>query len=105
MKLIGYQKKVEFIIFKGEDEKAVNNEKLGEFSIVDVPTSLVDAEKFIVEFNIDEYGILSVKASNRSTGKCEKILIENYKNIFTEKEIERYQLIVNSDNTSTKRKD
>ncbi|PRQ43358.1 putative Heat shock protein 70 family [Rosa chinensis] len=68
------QSEVLFNIFEGESESTLNNNLLGEFSLVDIPPA-PKGYPFDVCFEIDENGILSVSAEDKSTGQKKGITI------------------------------
>ncbi|KAM5573590.1 hypothetical protein ABKV19_013231 [Rosa sericea] len=68
------QSVVAFPIFEGENKSALNNNLLGTFSLVDIPPA-PKGYSFDVCFEIDENGILSVSAEDKSTGQKKGITI------------------------------
>ncbi|XP_062002225.1 heat shock cognate 70 kDa protein-like [Rosa rugosa] len=68
------QPEVVFAIFEGESESTSNNNLLDEFSHVDIPPA-PKGYPFDVCFEIDENGILSVSAEDKSTGQKKGITI------------------------------
>ncbi|KAL6145932.1 hypothetical protein ACLB2K_056615 [Fragaria x ananassa] len=63
-----------FPIFEGESESTLNNNLLGKFRLVDLPLG-PEGHPFDVWFEIDENGILSVSAEDKSTGQKKGITI------------------------------
>ncbi|XP_004302793.1 PREDICTED: heat shock cognate 70 kDa protein-like [Fragaria vesca subsp. vesca] len=68
------QSAIVFPIFEGESESTLNNNLLGKFSLVDIPPA-PKGYPFDVWFEIDENGILSVSAEDKSTGQKKGITI------------------------------
>lgn len=66
---------ISFSIYEGERKNIIYNNKLGEFSITDLPKRRAGEVEFSVHFNLDEDGILNVKATERSTGKENKLVV------------------------------
>lgn len=75
-------------VYEGERAETRNNNLLGTFELTGIPPMPRGVPKINVKFEIDTNGILQVAASEESTGKSEKIVIENDKNRFSEKELE-----------------
>ncbi|CAL8125442.1 unnamed protein product [Prunus armeniaca] len=63
------QKRVRFGVYEGESTTVKNNNFLGEFYLNDIPPAPKGVPKFDTCFDIDENGILSVTAEDRSTGQ------------------------------------
>ncbi|KAM5556344.1 heat shock cognate 70 kDa protein [Rosa sericea] len=66
---------VRFRIYEGENESTLNNNFLGEFSIEGIPPGPEFAHSFIVCFDIDANGILSVCAEDSLTGRKRGVTI------------------------------
>jgi heat shock protein 1/8 len=64
-------------VFEGERTLTKDNNLLGEFNLTDIPPMPRGKPQIEVKFSIDSNGILSVTASEKSTGKSEKIEIKN----------------------------
>lgn len=75
-------------IYEGEKPIAVDNNKLGTFTLCGIPKARVGEEPIDVTMTIDSEGLLHVKAICRSTGKSEGITIEQHKGRMSLKEIE-----------------
>jgi heat shock protein 1/8 len=76
-------------VFEGERQFTKDNNKLGEFTLEGIPQMPRGGPQIEVSFDIDANGILSVSASEKSTGKEHKIQIKNDKNKLSKEEIER----------------
>ncbi|CAL9008049.1 unnamed protein product [Prunus brigantina] len=63
------QSSVSFCVYEGESTTVKNNNFLGEFYLNDIPPAPQGIPKFDTCFDIDENGILSVSAEDRSTGQ------------------------------------
>ncbi|MGY0693728.1 molecular chaperone HscC [Virgibacillus sp. FSP13] len=74
-------------IFQGESRLTKNNLQLGDVKI-DVPPSKSGEELVDVRFTYDINGILEVECASVSTGKMERIIIENSPGDMTSEEIE-----------------
>lgn len=71
------QKECSFTIFQGESLEQSSNIELGEFFIRGLPPGPAESIKFNTIFNVDVNGILTVTATETSTGKSNSIQIEN----------------------------
>ncbi|KAK9913366.1 hypothetical protein M0R45_037184 [Rubus argutus] len=71
------QRHVRFTIYEGESTTTVNNNRLGEFRLVDIPPAPKGVPKFNTCFNIDANGILTVSAEDKSTGQKKEITINS----------------------------
>jgi L1 cell adhesion molecule like protein len=76
-------------VFEGERQFTKDNNKLGEFTLEGIPPMPRGAPQIEVSFDLDANGILSVSASEKSTGKAQKIQIKNDKNKLSKEDIER----------------
>jgi len=83
------QTSVHIEVFQGEDDIAVNNDKLGEFVLSGVPEGPKGQEKLEVEMKIGEDGILHVTAKCCSTGGSKILAITEYKNRLSRTDIQR----------------
>ena len=70
------QKSALIAVFQGEDEDVRQNEPIGEFVLDELSGSDNSAE-IVVRFLLDLDGILTVTATERATGKEEKLTVEN----------------------------
>jgi molecular chaperone DnaK len=75
-------------VFQGERPMARDNKKLGEFHLDGIPPAPRGVPQIEVTFDIDANGVLHVSARDKSTGKENKIRIENSSGLSTE-EVER----------------
>lgn len=66
-----------------------DNTLLGTFQLSDIPPMPRGQPQIEVVFDVDSNGILNVSASEKSSGKSEKITIKNDKGRLTPEEIER----------------
>lgn len=69
------QPSVDIKVFQGERQMAVDNKLLGQFSLQGIPPAPRGVPQIEVSFDIDANGILNVKASDKGTGKEQKITI------------------------------
>lgn len=76
-------------VFEGERQFTKDNNKLGEFTLEGIPPMPRGGPQIEVSFDLDANGILSVSASEKSTGKAQKIQIKNDKNKLSKEEIQR----------------
>lgn len=82
------QTSVEIQVYQGERPMAADNKKIGSFYLDGIPPAPRGVPKIEVTFDIDANGILNVSAKDLSTGKENKIRIENSSGLSKE-EIER----------------
>lgn len=76
-------------VFEGERAMTRDNRSLGKFQLDGVPPMPRGVPQIEVSFDIDANGILNVSASEKSTGKSQKITITNEKGRLTKEDIER----------------
>merc|ERR1712173_390395 len=76
-------------VFEGERAMTRDNHKLGEFNLTGIPPAPRGTPKIEVTFDIDANGILNVSASDKSTGKAEKITITNDKGRLSKEDIDK----------------
>ena len=77
-------------VYEGESFMAKDNNLLGMFELSGIPPASFGVPQIIeVTFHIDRNGILNVSASDKSTGKDNKITITNDKGRLSAEEIER----------------
>ncbi|CAD8126647.1 unnamed protein product [Paramecium sonneborni] len=79
---------VTITVFEGERPLVKDNHKLGQFDLTDIPKMPKGQPQIEVTFEIDEDGILSVSASEQSSGKKNQIQITS-DNKLTKEEIAR----------------
>ncbi|MCC7204274.1 MAG: molecular chaperone DnaK [Phycisphaeraceae bacterium] len=70
------QTTVEIHVLQGEREFARDNRTLGRFQLTGIPTAPRGMPQIEVEFNIDANGILNVAATDKASGKTQKIEIQ-----------------------------
>ncbi len=75
-------------VFQGERPMAADNRLLGEFNLDGIPPSPRGLPQIEVTFDIDKNGILSVKATDKASGKEQSVTIDNSSGI-SESEIEQ----------------
>lgn len=76
-------------VFEGERALTKDNTLLGKFQLDGIPPMPRGQPQVEVVFDLDANGILNVSASEKSTGKSEKITITNDKGRLSPEEIER----------------
>jgi heat shock protein 1/8 len=76
-------------VFEGERSMTKDNNLLGKFSLDGIPPMPRGQPQIDVCFDIDANGILNVSATEKSTGKENKITITNDKGRLSQDEIER----------------
>ena len=76
-------------VYEGEKAKTKDNNLLGKFELCGIPPAPRGVPQIEVTFNIDRNGILNVSATDKSTGKENKITITNDKGRLSTKEIQR----------------
>merc|ERR1711916_32179 len=76
-------------VFEGERSMTKDNHLLGKFELNGIPPAPRGTPQIEVTFEIDANGILQVGASDKGTGKEEKITITNDKGRLSQEEIER----------------
>lgn len=76
-------------VFEGERAMTKDNTILGKFQLDGIPPMPRGAPQIEVVFDIDANGILSVSASEKSTGKSNKITITNDKGRLSKEDIDR----------------
>ena len=70
------QSSVTIHVLQGEREFATDNRSLGRFDLADIPSAPRGTPQIEVEFAIDANGILEVSATDKATGKSQKIEIK-----------------------------
>ena len=84
------QTQVEIHVLQGEREMAVDNKSLGKFVLDGLLTAPRGTPQIEVTFDIDASGILNVSATDKGTGKEQKITIQAGSGL-TDQEIETMQ--------------
>lgn len=82
------QSQVAIKVLQGEREMAADNKVLGEFDLVGIPPAPRGVPQIEVSFDIDADGILNVSATDKATGKQQRIVIQSSGGL-TEDEISR----------------
>ncbi len=82
------QTQVEINVLQGEREMAADNKSLGRFILDGIPPAPRGVPQVEVTFDIDTNGILHVTAKDKTSGKEQKITIQNSTNL-SEEEVER----------------
>ncbi|BGP33875.1 Hsp70 chaperone [Rhodotorula toruloides] len=76
-------------VYEGERARTRDNNLLGKFELSGIPPAPRGVPQIEVTFDIDANGILNVSASDKTTGKSNKITITNDKGRLSKEEIER----------------
>jgi heat shock protein 1/8 len=76
-------------VFEGERAMTKDNNLLGKFELTGIPPAPRGVPQIEVTFDIDANGILNVTATEKSTGKENKITITNDKGRLSKEDIER----------------
>ncbi|MDQ3008622.1 MAG: molecular chaperone DnaK [bacterium] len=82
------QTQVEISVLQGERQMAADNKSLGRFILDGIPPAPRGMPQVEVTFDIDSNGILHVTAKDKTSGKEQKITIQNSTNL-SEEEVER----------------
>jgi heat shock protein 1/8 len=69
------QRSVTIKIFEGERKFTIDNHKIGDFELTDIPAAARGVPKIDVCFSIDANGILSVSATDKDTGNANSIRV------------------------------
>ncbi|KAI0082794.1 heat shock cognate 70 [Panus rudis PR-1116 ss-1] len=76
-------------VYEGERARTKDNNLLGKFELTGIPPAPRGVPQIEVTFDIDANGILNVSASDKTTGKSNRITITNDKGRLSKEEIER----------------
>ena len=82
------QPAVDIVVLQGERPLARDNKVIGRFSLDGIAPAPRGIPQIEIEFTIDANGIMSVKATDKATGKEQHITIEN-QNSLSDEEIKR----------------
>jgi molecular chaperone DnaK len=82
------QTQVEINVLQGEREMAADNKTLGRFVLDGIPPARRGMPQIEVTFDIDSNGILNVSAKDKTSGKEQKITIQNSTNL-SDDEVEK----------------
>lgn len=83
------QPTIEFQVYEGERAMTKDNRLLGKFTLQDIKKAPRGAPQVEVQMDVDENGILHVKATDLDGGSSESIEIANDKGKLTQEEIDR----------------
>merc|ERR1719290_643881 len=83
------QPAVNIVVFQGERAMTKDNHNLGKFELSGIPPAPRGVPQIEVTFDIDANGILNVSATDKSTGKANKITITNDKGRLSKDDIEK----------------
>jgi L1 cell adhesion molecule like protein len=83
------QDTVTIAVYEGERPLVKDNHLLGKFDLTGIPPAPRGVPQIEVTFDIDANGILNVSATDKSTGKENKITITNDKGRLSKEDIER----------------
>jgi len=76
-------------VFEGERHMTKDNNKLGQFTLTDIPPMPRGIPQIEITYDLDANGILTVKAAEKSSGKEEKIEVKNDSSRLSKEDIER----------------
>jgi heat shock protein 1/8 len=76
-------------VFEGERSMTKDNRQLGKFELSAIPPAPRGVPQIEVAFDVDANGILSVGASDKSSGKTQQITITSEKGRLSDEEIQR----------------
>lgn len=97
------QTQVEVHVLQGEREMAADNKSLGRFILDGIPPAQRGMPQIEVAFDIDSNGILHVTAKDKTSGKEQKISIQNSTNL-SEEEVEKMKADAEQHAADDKRK-
>lgn len=83
------QATIDFQVFEGERAMTKDNRNLGKFTLSGIKKAPRGAAQVEVQMDVDENGILAVKATDLDGGSSEAIEISNDQNRLTQEEIDR----------------
>ena len=86
------QPNVPIQVYEGERARTKDNNLLGKFEMSGIPPAPRGVPQIEVTFDIDANCILNVSASDKTTGKSERLTITNDKGRLSKEEIERMVL-------------
>jgi len=76
-------------VYEGERQMTKDCHKLGQFNLDGIPPAPRGVPQIEVTFDIDENGIMNITASDKKTGKDNKLTITNNKGRLSKEEIEK----------------
>lgn len=97
------QTQVEINVLQGEREMAADNKSLGRFILDGIPPARRGMPQIEVSFDIDSSGILHVSAKDKTSGKEQKITIQNSTNL-SDEEVEKMKADAEAHAEEDKRK-
>ncbi|PPQ93653.1 hypothetical protein CVT25_012712 [Psilocybe cyanescens] len=83
------QNTVSIKVYEGERGQTKFNHLLGEFDLTGIPSAPKGVPQIEVTFELDSNSILTIRASDKGTGKSESIVISNVKGRLTQEQIDR----------------
>ena len=83
------QSRAAFMIYEGERTRASDNHLLGSFTLSGLPPAAARGHPFDICFDVDQNGILTVSATDKSTGSKNEITITKDKGRFSADQIKR----------------
>lgn len=83
------QPAVNIQVFEGERSMTKSNRLLGQFELTGIPPAPRGVPQIEVTFDVDANGILSIGASDKGTGKSEKLTITSEKGRLSDEDIKR----------------
>jgi molecular chaperone DnaK len=97
------QTSVTIHVLQGEREFAADNRTLGRFDLAEIPPAPRGMPQIEVEFNIDANGILHVSATDKASGRSQKIQIQGSSGL-SKDEIERMKREADANSAADKAK-
>ncbi len=76
-------------VFEGERQFTKDNNKLGEFTLNGIPPMPRGVPQIEISYDLDSNGILTVSASEKSTGKSDEIKVTNDKGRLSKEDIDK----------------
>jgi len=76
-------------VFEGERQFTKDNNKLGEFTLHGIPPMPRGVPQIEISYDLDANGILTVSASEKSTGKSDSIKVTNDKGRLSKEDIDK----------------
>ena len=76
-------------VFEGERQFTKDNNKLGEFTLRDIPPMPRGVPQIEITYDLDANGILNVSACEKSTGKSDNITVTNDKGRLSKEDIDK----------------
>ncbi|TFK25540.1 heat shock protein [Coprinopsis marcescibilis] len=76
-------------VYEGERSQTKYNHLLGQFELRDIPPAPKGVPQIEVTFELDANSIMTIRASDKATGKSESITIKNEKGRLSQEDIDR----------------